>query len=152
MILISHRGNLNGKDLTLENSPQQIEYCLNENFNVEIDVNFFKNKIYLGHDEPQYEIQQTFLKKEGLWCHAKDIESLHLLLKINTNCFSHNIDNAVLTSKGFIWTFPGNKLTSKSICVLPEKSNYKKNELLIAAGICTDYIFNYRNLINENTK
>ena len=46
MIYISHRGFINGKDTKLENNPDQINYLLEQNINVEIDVRFYKNKFY----------------------------------------------------------------------------------------------------------
>jgi len=35
MIYISHRGFINGKDTKLENNPDQINYLLEQNINVE---------------------------------------------------------------------------------------------------------------------
>lgn len=37
MLLISHRGNLNGSD-AMENHPDQIDKCLNAKFDCEIDL------------------------------------------------------------------------------------------------------------------
>ena len=34
---ISHRGNLKGKDLNLENSPQQIEKVIKKGYECEVD-------------------------------------------------------------------------------------------------------------------
>ena len=39
---------------------------------------------------------------------------------------------------GFFWTYPGKKLTTNSIAVLPEISEFK--DLEIAVGICSDII------------
>ena len=50
MILISHRGNLNGPKPLMENSPAYIEIAIKKNFHVEIDVWIKKNNLYLGHD------------------------------------------------------------------------------------------------------
>ena len=44
------------------------------------------------------------------------------------------------TSRNFIWTYPGKKLTEKSICVLPEKNNEIPKK---AFGICSDYVVYY---------
>ena len=53
------------------------------------------------------------------------------ILKIDKNveCFFHDSDDCVLTSKNNIWTFPGKHLTEKSICVMPEKYISLKNEI-----------------------
>ena len=61
MILISHRGNLNGKS-DRENSPDYIDEALDQDFDVEVDVWYVSGKWYLGHDEPTYEIELDYLK------------------------------------------------------------------------------------------
>jgi len=38
MLLISHRGNIDGKQLNRENHPDYIEEALNLKFDVEVDV------------------------------------------------------------------------------------------------------------------
>ena len=141
MILISHRGNLNGENKALENSIDYIESALNHGFDVEVDVRLVKGIYYLGHDKPQYEVNWTFLTRSGVWCHAKDIDTLNSLLSIGAHCFWHQEDDVTLTSKGYIWTLPGKKLTSRSICVLPETVNY---DTLCCSGICSDFILDYR--------
>ena len=50
--------------------------------------------------------------------------------------------NLTLTSNGYFWTFPGKKLLKNSICVLPEKTDYKE---INCAGICSDFIEKYKN-------
>lgn len=141
MILISHRGNINGPIKKNENNPGYILNAISEGFNVEIDVRTFKQKLYLGHDEPQYEVSEAFFKNNKLWCHAKDIYALEKLKKLNTIHFWHQKDDYVLTSNGYFWTYPNINLVRNSICVLPEKANYRE---FICSGICSDYIVNYK--------
>ena len=62
MLFISHRGNLNGINKDLENKPSYILKALDEKFDVEVDIWFKKNKFYLGHDNPKYEIENKFFK------------------------------------------------------------------------------------------
>jgi hypothetical protein len=62
------------------------------------------------------------------------------LEKTNAHYFWHQEDDYTITSKGFIWTYPGKKLFLKSICVLPEKFNYEK---IKCTGICSDFIEKY---------
>ena len=135
MITISHRVNLEGPTL-FENEPWHLEKVLDLGIDVEVDVRIVKDKLFLGHDLPQHEISKNFLLQKGVWCHAKDIFTLHALLEIDAHCFFHDTDDATLTSRGYIWTYPGKYLTPKSIAVLPEKS-YLKN--IPYAGVCTDY-------------
>lgn len=142
MLFISHRGNINGANPAKENNPQYIEEALQKNFEVEVDVRFLNNSFYLGHDNPNYKISNSFIRQKKLWFHAKNIEALYELQKMDVNCFWHENDAVTLTSNGFIWTYPGKQLTLNSICVLPEKANIKKFN---CAGICSDYILKYFN-------
>jgi hypothetical protein len=137
MILISHRGNVNGTNPELENSPSHISLVSNK-WNVEIDVWVNKNGIFLGHDSPQYEVDLNFLQIKNLWCHAKNLEAFELMLKNKINCFWHQTDDFTLTSSGFIWTFPNKNVTSKSIIVDIKKNWIEKN--YNCYGVCTDYI------------
>ena len=53
MILISHRGNLDGPKPEKENNPKYIWEALNEGYQVEIDV-WYDKGWWLGHDRPKY--------------------------------------------------------------------------------------------------
>ena len=135
MILISHRGNLNGKSNT-ENRPGYIYKALLQDFDVEIDVWYIDDEFWLGHDIPQYKIEENFLENPRLWCHAKSIDTLYKMTSNSLiHCFWHQEDDVTLTSRGYLWTYPGKQLTKKSICVLPEKRFEAE-----MAGVCSDYI------------
>ena len=55
MILIAHRGNIEGKNKLRENKIDYILEALEQSYDVEIDVRFIKNygAYFLGHDEAQ---------------------------------------------------------------------------------------------------
>jgi hypothetical protein len=135
MILISHRGNLNGK-CDEENHPDHIDMALAQGFDVEIDVWKVLDEYYLGHDEPQYKVSMKFLKNEKLWCHAKNIEALYDMNKEGVHCFWHQTDDVTLTSKGYLWTYPEKGLTKNSIAVLPKEIDKNLN----CYGVCTDEV------------
>lgn len=139
MILISHRGNLNGPQPENENSPDYIEKAL-LNYNVEIDIFFYKNELWLGHDNPQYEIKNlNWLENNKLWCHAKNLEALNKMLKYpKIHCFWHQSDDVTLTSRGYMWTYPNKRLFSNSIAVIKQKVD--KKVLPTCSGICSDYV------------
>ena len=61
MILISHRGNLNGVNVKKENSVDYIEEALDQGFDVEVDVWNISGSYFLGHDEPQHLVKKDFL-------------------------------------------------------------------------------------------
>tara|TARA_R110000796_G_scaffold220702_1_gene336791 strand:+ start:354 stop:779 length:426 start_codon:yes stop_codon:yes gene_type:complete len=140
MILISHRGNISGKNISLENNPGYIKDAIHLGYNVEVDV-WYNNGFWLGHDEPLYPIGISFLMNEKLWCHAKNIEAL-LMMKMEDNIhyFWHQEDDITLTSKGYIWAYPGKQPIKNSIAVMPEI--YKDN-LDKCIGICSDNIKKY---------
>lgn len=146
MYFISHRGNITGKIEKYENSIDYINNAIKLGYDVEIDIWYLNEKLYLGHDGPQYKIHNTFLNKNKnvLWCHAKNIEAFDFLMDEGYISFFHDKDDCTLTSNGFIWTYPGKKITKSSIAVLPETVKYNYN-FGIAFGICSDKIKYYKN-------
>jgi len=137
MILISHRGNINGPNINTENNPSHIEY-ITKICNCEVDLWFVENGFFLGHDYPQYKINEKFLFNNKLWIHAKNFEALGFLANTNLKYFWHQQDNFTLTSNGYIWTYPNYPVTNKSIIVDNNKDwvNKKYN----CYGVCTDWI------------
>jgi hypothetical protein len=61
MILISHRGNINGKINELENNPDYINDALIIGYDVEIDIWVINNELFLGHDEPVHSIDISWI-------------------------------------------------------------------------------------------
>ena len=147
MKLISHRGNINGLQPNKENSPNYINEAIESGYNVEIDIWLINNKWYLGHDNPTYEIKYNFLFDSRFWLHTKNGEAFYKLLNdknYNFNVFWHTTEDWILTSKGYIWTYPNKFLYENSICVLPELGY--NGDLKKCHGICSDYILQYRDL------
>ena len=138
MILIAHRGNLTGQNLDRENHPDYIDEAIACGYDVEVDVWSVFGTFALGHNVPQYEIDIQFLKDRNLvlWCHAKNIQALSELIQYNINYFWHQEDDVTLTSRGYLWTYPGKELTENSICVNPSPNNIPTG----CAGICDDEI------------
>jgi len=65
-----------------------------------------------------------------------------MLKEGDIHCFWHQEDDVTLTSKGYIWTYPGKDLTENSIVVMPEKYLEKWWEYSFkkCRAICSDYI------------
>lgn len=141
-ILISHRGNINGRNPDLENHPDYIQKALDLGYHVEVDVWYVNDKWYLGHDEPQYEINQNFLKNGSIWCHAKNLEALNNMVYKSFIHFWHQNDDYTITSNAYIWTYPNKQLLENCIAVLPEL--YPDWDISKAIGICSDYIEKYK--------
>jgi hypothetical protein len=150
MKLISHRGNINGPIQELENSPEYIETAITLGFDVEVDVRIRNNKLFLGHDEPQFELSINFLEKyySKLWLHCKEIEVIEKFNELDPNgthlhYFWHENDVITLTSKGNIWAYPGKQPILNSIAVLPEING---DDVSKCYGVCSDFITNYRSI------
>lgn len=144
MLVISHRGNLNGSISSLENSPEYAKAALNRGYEVEIDLWYNKEYKHLttGHSHSQHNIKQDFLHTENIWFHAKNIDALELLIELEIKkFFYHDRDAYALTSNGYIWTFTGEPVLHKSIVMFPEK--LKEEQYINCTGVCTDYARNY---------
>jgi len=140
--LIAHRGNIDGKNSSEENTPSYLNEAVKRGYDVEVDVWYVDDKLFLGHDGPQYETTLQYLRNESFWCHCKNIAALRLLLDNNIHCFFHKSDDVSLTSRGYIWTFPKKKLVENSICVMPEYGY--SGDLNKCYAICGDFVGDYR--------
>ena len=143
MKLISHRGNLNGKIQNNENHPEYIDEALHAGFDVEIDMWWVDGRIYLGHDEPQFEVDDKWLteRMNNLWVHCKNVELLNWIRSTSLHWFWHEEDTLTLTSKGFVWVYPGKQPIIGSIAVMPEIHNEDVSKCL---GVCSDIISKYK--------
>jgi hypothetical protein len=154
VLIISHRGNLNGRDISFENKPERILDVINQNLHVEIDLRWYNNKFYLGHDEPQYEIDADFLidNNRSLWIHCKEKESFHEVLNLKTvHYFWHDTDDYTLTNLGYVWAYPGKEPVGDScIAVMPERC-WTAEETIQKPffGVCTDNCLEFKELLNR---
>ena len=140
---IAHRGNLYGPDIKNENKIDYILNSIEKGFDCEIDIRYINNTLYLGHDNPDYIVDISFLKNNSnkLWIHCKNVDALEYLIKYKElNIFWHQNDDYVLTSKDYIWSYPGKEITQNSVVVMPEINNFKMNTLNNFYGICSDYV------------
>jgi hypothetical protein len=150
MLLIAHRGLIQGPNRSLENFPSQIELALSRGYDSEIDVWYQNGRWALGHDAGDYPIDVEFLHRRGLWIHCKNLSAFFALRGMSANepnYFWHESDTVVLTSSGHVWTYFGNPETESpvSICVMPETSRTIEEIKLLTKrekwyGICSDYV------------
>ena len=56
-----------------------------------------------------------------MWCHAKNFEALEYLTRCAAHCFYHQEDDYTITSRGFIWAYPGQPGGRYTIAVHPER-------------------------------
>lgn len=145
MIYIAHRGNINGPNPDKENHPDYLRLAIRKGYDVELDVWLINGKYILGHDAPQYEVEDHFLDNNHFWCHAKNLEAITALVDpgFPVHTFFHDTDACTLTSQKWIWTYPGYPvLGHRSIAVMPERT--LGIDLSRAGGICTDFPTDYQ--------
>lgn len=156
---ISHRGNISGREPEKENSPSFIEIAISKGYDVEIDFRTHENKLYLGHDTPDYlvDLDWVFDKKDSLWIHCKDLKTAQKLFELSKDVtglkyFCHNKDDFTLVSSGHIWVHynPLDKFNEylDGNCIIPLldleliEKYYNPN----VYGICSDYVTDIPNL------
>jgi hypothetical protein len=143
MIFISHRGNIEGVQPDRENSPEYIDEAIISGYEVEVDIRWKDGELFLGHDKPQYPTSLEWLleRKEYLWIHTKDYESLATLQDYALRYFWHEKDSFTLTSNGYIWSHDfQNKMTRH--CIVPllsleEVEQYTQKHFY---AVCSDYV------------
>jgi hypothetical protein len=145
MKLISHRGNVNGRFESWENEPTYIDKAISEGYDVEIDVWYKDNMLWLGHDKPEYGVDFRWFRDRlsKIWVHCKNVEAILYFKECgyDVNYFWHEEDTLTLTSKNYIWAYPGKQPIKDSIAVLPEMYG---DTLESCMGICSDYIEKYK--------
>ena len=144
MRIISHRGNLYGQDSLTENSPKQIEQCIQSGFDCEIDLRSHQDCLYLGHDTFQYKIDLNWLieRSEVLWIHCKDSETLTYLKKFGTklNYFWHETDKLTITTSGYLWCYPNTFVNHVKAVWLDLGDAVLPNTIPKIYGICGDTV------------
>lgn len=149
MKLIAHRGLINGPDKKLENQPNQILLSLEKGYDCEIDLWKIYDRFYLGHDHPEHRVEQSFLLQSNLWIHAKNLDALYWLSRTDLTYFWHQNDDHIITSNGYIWTFPEKTLTDRSVRLMPEwkDPNFETIKKFPCYGVCSDFVEKIRTLL-----
>lgn len=146
--LISHRGNINGKNEKFENNPGYVREAFSEGYDIEVDLWYINDAFYLGHDSPQYLLEgYDILYDNKYWKHAKNYHALEKIIEHRWNGFWHNTDAFTFTTLGWLWAYPGVSISTdiqKSVAVMPDGTGLDISNF---GGICSDFIGKYR--INE---
>ena len=93
-------------------------------------------------------VKWLYERQKKLWIHCKNLQALPILAelentndKFDFNFFFHDDDDAVLTSKKFVWVYPGKQPLKNSIAVMPEINN---DDLSLCIGVCSDNIIHFK--------
>jgi hypothetical protein len=146
VIIISHRGNINGPVPDKENRPSYIDCAIGNGYHVEIDVRSVSGELWLGHDEPQYKIDHNWLNKrrDYLWIHCKNVEAAHECWAYHSFC--HTNDPFTYTTTGKIWLHDLSKtIDSDTIIPLISSEDILKPINGTPFAICTDYPRHFTN-------
>jgi hypothetical protein len=141
---ILHRGLQNGPDKALENKEELLWDRIKEGWDVEVDCWFKEDdgSIWLGHDKPTILIQNmSLLSRPKAWIHCKNLAMLQYMVerKLGAPFFSHDVDQAILTSNGYMWCYPGFQAGIQSIVVMPERVPDMMIDYSKVGGVCSDY-------------
>lgn len=161
MRIIAHRGLLTGPDPAKENYPDTIRHAIKEGFDVEVDLRVINDELWLGHDEPQYKVSLDWLRTHDmrLWIHCKNLEAMEFCFNYPTlNYFAHDHDDYVVTSKGYVWAYPGKPGGKFTVMVMPEHKGMLEsviedynNDKIYIYGMCTDFALKARNETKHNS-
>lgn len=146
--IIAHRANIwgaTGPQDVGENSIEGIvaitELC--PDLLIEVDVWYLNNQWFLGHDAPQTLVSEKWLQglASHLVMHAKNAHAMSECAKRQWHCFGHDEDRYVLTSRGWVWTYPDSQtpLFQNSVLVMPERIH--RDITNIPHMMCTDLVY-----------
>jgi hypothetical protein len=140
----AHRGNLEGRITERENQPEYIDEAIAQGFGAEIDLWKIGDRIYLGHDDGQHDIDLNWLheRKQFLLVHTKNKEAFEFCLKNKLHAFWHTEEDYVITTQGYVVGYPGRESVGDFFIMgVPEKvwpvEEIKKH---ITFGVISDYV------------
>lgn len=149
VVLLSHRGNLDGPDPASENAPAHIDRAINAGFKVEVDLRVVERRggkrLMFGHDGPQYEIDEEWIRvrRDDLLIHLKDFDALKYVARwhLPWHVICHSADPYTITSRGWPWlhdlALQPSPDTIVPLITLEQLRSYP--HLRAVGGVCTDF-------------
>ena len=142
-ILISHRGNINGRVPELENTQDFIQKAIDVGYDVEVDVWIKEGNLYLGHDSPDYRVPYIWLmdRADNLWVHAKNFSALDGMLRLGVRVFYHQYErHTVIGNTTHIWSHDLTEANISSIIPLLSIDDINAYDDRDVHGICSDFV------------
>lgn len=160
MKIISHRGNLTYVNKDRENSLEYIDEAVASGFDVEIDLRVLGGKLFLGHDDPQYEVSDKWLldRSDYLWIHCKNEGAVNLISDKKFDSlkfFYHTSEKYSIISNKIIWYHFSNLDELNSVKhenkIVPyiNKEDSVSMPIYNFYGICTDFPLIIKNRIDS---
>lgn len=141
-IIISHLGNIDGRQPDNENKLAYIQKALKAGWHVCVDVVFHCGTFILPYDGGFNPAPPALLSKQRVWCRAHDPVTLDALCNVSAHSFL-DTQGLALTSAQFVWTLPGHELTPRSIAVFPETATEDWLTIYEPAGLCSNEPIRY---------
>ena len=145
--LIAHRGNRFGPNVFAENSPEYLADAMRDGFDCEVDLWSEDGALFLGHDYPQYPVDLSWLSSNQrmLWIHCKNPDAVAAMSVTALHWFFHENDTYTLTSKGYVWMFPGAPSVGPKGVMLFFGNENPMSEIHLnsAHAVCGDYVGNW---------
>jgi hypothetical protein len=142
LVLISHRGNIDGVDEAQENTPSYIQAALKKGFAVACDVIAAHGAFLLPTQSGYQPLPYALLSNPQMWFLATDGITLDALCAVNAHAVPVSAPVA-LTSVHYLWCMPGADLTTRAIAVFPEYAEAGWLESAEPAGVCSNEISRY---------
>lgn len=134
---------MSGPEVELENTPVHIDAAIAAGFDAEIDLWGKQGGLFLGHDGPDHSVTMEWLEQRAnsVWVHCKNAGAISAVGQSDLNWFYHNQDDYTLTSKGFLWAYPGRELPQTKVVALHFGKDFNYNRSLYGAhAVCGDYV------------
>tara|TARA_B100000900_G_C20243996_1_gene579143 strand:+ start:178 stop:648 length:471 start_codon:yes stop_codon:yes gene_type:complete len=155
MKFISHRGNTKGINKSKENSKQYVQEAISKGFDVEVDLWGQNDNLFLGHENAKFKVDFDWLiqRKENLWIHCKNFNSMYLLLNSDLRFFFHEKEDYNLVSDKHIWAHNFSEINNSCIIPLLTKDEALNWKFQNVYGVCSDFVEILRDRFNkENFK
>jgi hypothetical protein len=137
-IIISHLGNIDGRNPDKENNPVYVEKALKAGWHVCVNVFFVNGGFILPHAGGNSPMPPSFFSKPRVWARAFNTDTADALCNINAHSIMFTGEFPALTSAQFIWTPPPHTLTARAIAYLPEIEDNGWLDLAEPAGLCSN--------------
>lgn len=137
-IIISHLGNISGRQEAQENTLPYVRAALRAGWHVCIDVVYAADGFFLTGQGAGQAVPPVMLASQFVWCRAKDPFTVTALCDMGAHVVPATTAPIALTTAQFLWTLPGTHLTPRSIAVFPELTDPAWLDCEDFAGICTN--------------
>lgn len=137
-IIISHLGNIDGRNPERENTLPYIRETLNAGWHVCVRVQYRNDAFILPHAAGWSLAPPALLSTQRVWCCTDDADSMDALCGINAHAFFISDNMPTLTTAQFIWTLPPHRLACRSIAVFPELTDAAWLDTAEPAGLCSN--------------